>query len=569
MLPLIFRKDVDVNQMPYKGWIEKGMNPYVAKCIANRGVSTEEEAFQKNKLIHWKELKGIEKASDLISNAIIRNEKMTIVADYDCDGATACAILLSGIKALGGNIDFVVPNRFVHGYGLTPSVVDEVVKRGKPNWIVTVDNGIASIQGIEHANSLGIGVIVTDHHLPGDVLPNPAAMVNPNQPGCMFPSKNIAGCGVAYYVLAATQDSLKKKNVLVNPINLSEWLDLVALGTVADVVKLDENNRWLVKQGLIRIRMGLMRPGIAALFKAANADYKEATAQTFGFGLGPRLNAAGRLEDMTVGIRCLMANSFQEAWPLAQQLDGLNEKRKQLEKEMKEEAWAQIDLSNQKNKASRVVFHKDYHEGVIGIVAGRIKEVEHTPTIVFAKAQEEGLLKGSGRSIQEVHLRDAIDWVYKKSPDIIHKFGGHSMAAGLTIKEDKFDEFQNLFEESVLYFLDGTRPSKSLLVDGVLNNDAFNVEVARELSQEVWGQGFDEPLWYGEFEVLNYDFIGKEKNHLKMNVCLKEGGDVVECIHFFTLEPPSDLIKMVYRLGYKTYRDNTTVSLQVVDRENL
>ena len=351
-----------------------GVNPVVASCLIQRGVSDPTVANLRQRLLPYKGLKGIKEMALGLAQAIQRKEKMVVVADYDCDGATACTVAVSGLRALGADIDFVVPNRMVHGYGLTPSVVDLAATKN-PRWIVTVDNGTASIDGVAAANAQGIGVWVTDHHLPGDSLPAAMGIVNPNQPHCEFPSKNLAGCGVMFYVLAAVKDALKAMgDTRAAEVDVAEWLDVVALGTIADVVKLDENNRWLVNQGLIRIRQGLMRPGIAALYYVANKDYERACSQDFGFALGPRLNAAGRLKDMSIGIQCLLSEDIEEAIELAKQLQELNEERKNIENTMKETAWAQVEAEKQKTRFTRVVFGEDFHEGVIGIVAGRIKE---------------------------------------------------------------------------------------------------------------------------------------------------------------------------------------------------
>lgn len=542
-----------------------GLNPWVARSLALRGVSDPEIALGNYRLEHYRELKDIHKVALTIARGIIAGDKFVVVADYDCDGATACAVAVDGLRAFGANIDFVVPNRFVHGYGLTPSVV-EVVAKMIPRWIVTVDNGTASNAGVEAANALGIGVLVTDHHLPGPTLPDAVGIVNPNQPGCPFPSKNLAGVGVMYYVLAAVRDALKALNALPNPEpRLGSWLDLVALGTVADVVKLDANNRWLVNQGLSIIRAGRARPGIRALYEVAGKDPYRASAQDFGFTLGPRINAAGRLDDMSYGIRCLLAQSEEEAREYAYQLDEFNRRRKQIESEMKEIAWDQIDLKGQAGKFTRVVFDEGFHEGVVGIVAGRIKEEENTPVIVFSRSKEEGFIKGSGRSIPGVHLRDILDVVHKRGGELIPKFGGHAMAAGLTLPEEKLEVFTHLFEEAVKEWMGGELSQKFLLVDGELPPHALDLYTAEAFCSQVWGQGFEEPIFTGEFEVIEASLIGVDANHLKMRV--EVNGQEYEALHFFCKELPAEgPIRLAYKLSVNEFRGQRSVNLLVEDK---
>jgi single-stranded-DNA-specific exonuclease len=547
-----------------------GFSPWLARALAIRGVGEADIAQGRYSLLPYRQLLGIDTLAIGLTQAIDRSERITVVADYDCDGATACAIAVSGLGSLGAIIDFVVPNRFIHGYGLTPSVVDLVVERfPDTRWIITVDNGIASVAGVEAANAVNIAVLVTDHHLPGPELPAAHAIVNPNQPGCTFSSKNLAGCGVMYYVLAATRDCLRAQGKLKGDgPNLAQWLDLVALGTVADVVKLDDNNRWLVQQGLLRIRAGLARPGIAALFAVANRDPARATAQDFGFALGPRLNAAGRLDDMSVGIQCLLATDEPTAHEIAMDLDRLNRERKDIEGTMKEIAWAAIDLSGQAGRFTRVVYDETFHEGVIGIVAGRIKEETHTPTVVFARAQEDDLVKGSGRSIPGLHLRDALDLVHKRGNGLFHKFGGHAMAAGVTLKEDRLGEFRELFEAAVRELLEERLPEKILEVDGDLPDDVLNSpEMVRELIEQVWGQGFEEPIWTGNFLLEDARLIGAEKNHLSMTV--RRGQQRWKAMRFFTTELPphaqGDTIHLAYRPSLNEFRGETSIDLMVVD----
>lgn len=566
MLPVQFRPTPSASDLHVL--TSAGINPVVASCLIQRGVSDVTTANLRQRLLPYKGLKGIREMAVGLAQAIQRKEKMVVVADYDCDGATACTVAVSGLRALGADIDFVVPNRMIHGYGLTPSVVDLAATKN-PRWIVTVDNGTASVDGVAAANALGIGVWVTDHHLPGDTLPDAMGIVNPNQPYCEFTSKNLAGCGVMFYVLAAVKDALKAMgDDRAAGVDIAEWLDVVALGTIADVVKLDENNRWLVNQGLIRIRQGLMRPGIAALYYVANKNYERACSQDFGFALGPRLNAAGRLKDMSIGIQCLLSEDIDEAIELAQQLQELNEERKSIENIMKETAWAQVEAEKQKTRFTRVVFGDDFHEGVIGIVAGRIKEQDYAPTIVFAP-MEGGGWKGSGRSLPGLHLRDAIDIIYKKNPSWFVKFGGHAMAAGLSLSAEGRAGFADAFEEVVKNNYDGIRPQQYLVSDGQLPLDQMTVDTAQHLALNVWGQGFEEPLWVGDFRVHQIDMIGKDKNHLKMLVSPLGSFEVFTALHFFQEEKipqPDDVVRLAYRLQASVFGGEEKLDLIIADR---
>lgn len=566
MLPVQFRPTPTPTEL--HTLTSAGINPVVASCLIQRGVTDVTTANLRQKLLPYKGLKGIKEMAVGLAQAIQRNEKMVVVADYDCDGATACTVAVSGLRALGADIDFVVPNRMIHGYGLTPSVVDLAATKN-PRWIVTVDNGTASVDGVAAANAKGIGVWVTDHHLPGDTLPDAMGIVNPNQPNCEFTSKNLAGCGVMFYVLAAVKDALKAMgDERAAAVDIADWLDVVALGTIADVVKLDENNRWLVNQGLIRIRQGLMRPGIAALYYVANKNYERACSQDFGFALGPRLNAAGRLKDMSIGIQCLLSEDIDEAIDLAQQLQELNEERKSIENTMKETAWAQVEAEKQKTRFTRVVFGDDFHEGVIGIVAGRIKEQDYAPTIVFAP-MEGGGWKGSGRSLPGLHLRDAIDIIYKKNPSWFVKFGGHAMAAGLSLSAEGRAGFADAFEEVVKNNYDGVRPQQYLVSDGQLPLDQMTIETAHHLSLNVWGQGFEEPLWVGDFRVHQVDMIGKDKNHLKMMVSPLGSFEVFTALQFFqedNIPQPEEIVRLAYRLQASVFGGQEKLDLIIADR---
>lgn len=556
--------------------IKNGINPWVARSLVLRNVIDPNIAKGNYRIKPFHILKDMSNLAKNLANAIENEDKIVIVADYDCDGATSCAIGLTGLKAMGANIDFIVPNRFKHGYGLSPSVVDLVVPM-KAKWILTVDNGISCQEGVDYANSKGIKVLITDHHLPAKNKPNPnaVALVNPNQEGDTSGLNNMAGCGVIYYTLAAVREELLSRKYFKDDVgpNLADWLDLVALGTVADVVKLDDNNRWLVKQGLRRIRAGKVRPGIKALFDIAGKDTNNAISQDFGFAVGPRINAAGRLEDMTIGIRCLIADNYKEASILAMELDDLNTRRKNIENEMKEFAWETIDLEGQKDRMTKVVYGHDFHEGVIGIVAGRIKETTDCPTIVFAPAEgeenEQGeptLIKGSGRSVPTLHLRDALDLVFKNKPYIFKAFGGHAMAAGLTIYKEHLEEFKDEFDNAVKTLLNNEPYKKILEIDGDLLATDISVRTAEILNNEVWGQGFPEPLWASYFKVLDARLIGKDENHVKL--LLEKDNHRWDAIQFFNTNLPQigQQIHVAYRIGINEFNNKIMAQIMIVDK---
>jgi len=541
-----------------------GLSLRWANLFKSRGLNSSIEALIKYNLLPFDELFGIDLLTDLLVDSINKNDLIVVVADYDCDGATSCAIAVSGLSKLGAKVDFFVPNRFKHGYGLTVGVIDDVLlKFPDVKCIITVDNGIASNVGVDYAKSKNIKVLITDHHLQGDSLPNADAIVNPNQRICKFQSKNLAGCGVIFYVIAALRNKLFKLGKFKSPPNILDLLDYVALGTVADVVKLDNNNRWLVKAGLDRIRAGKVHPGIQALFDVAGKCIYTAKAQDFGFAIAPRINAAGRLEDMSLGIRCLLEKDYHVALVLANQLDKINSQRKNIEKDMKEEAFEQIIISSN-TKYSQVLYHDSFHEGVIGIVAGRIKELHHCPTIVFSSAAEKDILKGSGRSIPEVHLRDALDVIFKTRPDIIVKFGGHSMAAGVTIYKDKLADFQILFDNIVYDFLPEKGAEKEIWIDDILPVEEITLSFAEEIERVVWGQGFQEPIWFGEFNILESKLIGSEQNHLKM--VLEKNGAIFDALHFFNSNIPcAKSVNMAYRLATNEFRGEVKLQLMVVE----
>jgi single-stranded-DNA-specific exonuclease len=539
---------------------ENSVNPVMADLYALRGIENFDDINLIQKLEPFSSMKGAKEAAKILAQAILKKEKICVIADYDVDGATACAVAVRGLKMFGANVDYVVPDRFIHGYGLTPSVVDEAIQRKNPDLLVTVDNGIASNEGVEHANKKGLRVLVTDHHLPGDIIPPAQCIVNPNQPGCEFKSKSLAGCGVMFYVLAALRQHMIDLEVYTskNVPNVFSLLDLVAIGTIADVVKLDVNNRIIVRLGLTLIRKKQTRPGVLAIIKVAKKRYDQLSTIDIGFGLGPRINAAGRLEDMTIGINCLLTDNVDTAEKLATQLNDINKNRRELESEMKDQA---LDLPSLKDtKYSKVAFDESFHEGVIGIVASRIKEMFYRPTIVFAPAHEEDLIKGSGRSIPEVHLRDALDYVYKKKPEMMKKFGGHAMAAGLTIKKEYLNDFCQLFEESVEFFTQGKELLNLKEIDLDLPFQHINIETAEHIRNEIWGQGFPQPLFVGEFNVVSQKIL--KDAHLKL--VLEKNGQIFEGIWFFN----SDLLEVekasfVYTLGINEFLGKVTVQIMV------
>ncbi len=553
-------KNLSSVESVYQSLIVQDIHPVMSKIYALRGIENFNDINLVQKLEPFTNMKNIDLSSKILAKAILQKEKICVVADYDVDGATACTIALRGLKLFGANIDYVVPDRFVHGYGLTPSVVDEAIKKKNPDIIVTVDNGISSYDGVLHAQKKGLRVLVTDHHLPGDKLPPAECIVNPNQPGCQFKSKSLAGCGVMFYVLAALREHMIKIGIYNQKTapNVFSLLDLVAIGTIADVVKLDLNNRILVRLGLDMIRNKQTKPGVLALINVAKRRYDQLSTTDIGFGLGPRINAAGRLEDMTIGINCLLTDNHDTAEKYAEKLNEINKSRKEIESDMKDEA---MDLpSLEEGKFVKIAFSETFHEGVIGIVASRIKEMFYRPTIVFAPTHDSLEIKGSGRSIPEIHLRDALDYVYKKRPDIIVKFGGHAMAAGLTIKKEFLKDFTELFEESVEYFADGKDLLNVKEIDLDLETEFINCETAEMIRDEVWGQGFMPPLFMGQFKVIGQKVL--KDAHLKLN--LEKDGRKFEAMWFFHNEPITEsLIDVTYSLGINEFMGETKVQIMI------
>ncbi len=554
--------------------VAAGIAPFFARLYAARGVTHPRELdADLSRLLPPSLLMHADRAAVLLADAIARDARICIVADYDCDGATACAVGLRGLALLGArHVDYIVPNRFEYGYGLTPEIVALAKNEKEPDLIVTVDNGIASIEGVDAANRLGIDVLVTDHHLPAAHLPEAACIVNPNQPGCGFPSKHLAGVGVMFYVLFALRAELRRREVFdaVHQPRLDGLLDLVALGTVADVVRLDANNRLLVAQGLERMRAGRAQPGIAALFRVAGREARSAGAFDLGFALGPRINAAGRLADMTLGIECLTTDDPARAMEIATQLDTINRERRDIEATMQEAALAAIEArsrslqaridgsSDTQASAAIVLFDADWHQGVVGIVASRIKDRFHRPTIAFAPAAD-GTLRGSGRSISGLHLRDALDLVFKREPGLIDKFGGHAMAAGLTIAQVHLPRFEAAFEKAVRAMLDPALLTRTIATDGPLAEDAATIATVRALDAQVWGQGFAAPLFCDAFDIENQRIV-KEK-HLKLT--MKKGKRMFDAIWFNHIATLPDRAHVVYRIAADTYNGNTRLQLIV------
>lgn len=497
--------------------VDEGFNPALARVLASRGIRTPDDlSADWRGMLAPNTLLGTDAAAKLLADAIEKRQRIMIVADYDCDGATACAVAIRGLRSMGATVDYIVPDRFVYGYGLTPAIVDLAAEKS-PDLIVTVDNGMASFDGVERAKALGIEVLITDHHLPAETLPAAACIVNPNTPGCNFPSKNLAGVGVMYYVLMALRAELRNRghfNDRSQP-RLDTLVDLVALGTVADVVKLDKNNRILVQQGLMRVRNGNCQPGLRALFEVAGRPSSQAKVRDFGFVVAPRINAAGRLDLMTTGVECLISDDDHMARHYAQQLEDLNRERRELELDMQWDAAMllhKIDVNRQRTIS---LFEPSWHQGIVGLVASRVKESKHRPTIAFANAAE-GELKGSGRSIEGIHLRDMLDLVTKKRPGLIKKFGGHAMAAGLTIDANGFEDFARIFEEVVEANNDESAFERQVLVDGELQPHEITVNLIESINEQIWGQGFLPPLFANEFKVLQQTLL--KGGHLKLTL---------------------------------------------------
>ncbi|TKU15147.1 single-stranded-DNA-specific exonuclease RecJ [Citrobacter sp. wls829] len=547
--------------------------PLLRRLYASRGVRSAQELERSVKgMLPWQQLSGVEKAVEILYNAFREGTRIIVVGDFDADGATSTALSILAMRALGcSNIDYLVPNRFEDGYGLSPEVVDQAHARGA-QLIVTVDNGISSHAGVEHARTLGIPVVVTDHHLPGDTLPGAVAIINPNLHDCTFPSKSLAGVGVAFYLMLALRTFLRDKGWFdeqgITPPNLADLLDLVALGTVADVVPLDANNRILTWQGLSRIRAGKCRPGIKALLEISNRDPQKLAASDLGFALGPRLNAAGRLDDMSVGVALLLCDNIGYARVLASELDALNQTRKEIEQGMQTEALTlceKLERSSETLPGGLAMYHPEWHQGVVGILASRIKERFHRPVIAFAPAGD-GTLKGSGRSIQGLHMRDALERLDTLYPGMILKFGGHAMAAGLSLEEAQFECFQQRFGELVTEWLDPALLQGEVVSDGPLSAAEMTMEVAQMLRDAgPWGQMFPEPLFDGRFRLLQQRLVGER--HLKVMVEPVDGGPLLDGIAFnvdTAIWPDNGVreVTLAYKLDINEFRGNR--SLQII-----
>ena len=560
-------------------WLEQsGLHPLLARLFAARGVQSPDElSLDLKKLLSPTELKNCLSTASLLADILEKKEPMLVVADYDCDGATACAVAVRGLKMLGGPetlIQFLVPNRFTMGYGLTPEVVELAAHQNpKPKYLITVDNGIASEAGVDRARELGMEVIVTDHHLPGDQLPKATAIVNPNQPGCSFPSKALAGVGVMFYLLVALRAELRNRGKFTNENQpkIENLLDLVALGTVADVAQLDRNNRILVSNGLKRIRVGICQVGIGALFQAARRDPRSANTFDLGFAIGPRLNAAGRLADMTLGIRLLLSDNAEQALELAQELDRINRERRVIETGMQEAALAHLAedelAGTMAERTSICLWNPEWHQGVVGIVASRLKERFNRPALVFAPA--EGAtgkeLRGSGRSLTGFHLRDALDLVSKREPGLILKFGGHAMAAGLTIRKADFEKFEAVFQKIASELLSDELLERRHIHDGALALSEFTPETGDLLAEEIWGQGFPQPIFYGKFEISQQSLM-KDK-HLRLQLRPLGEGSLASKpftgVWFNRTQTLPEKANLAYRLVTDRYQGRARVQLMI------
>lgn len=550
----------DYSRTAQDALIQEGFAPALARALAARGVvSAAELKADWRSMLAPGSLPGANDAARLLANAIEDKKRIMIIADYDCDGATACAVAIRGLRAMGAQVDYLVPDRFVYGYGLTPAIVD-LASTHKPDILLTVDNGMASIDGVARAKALGIETIITDHHLPADQLPQAACIVNPNAPGCVFASKNLAGVGVMFYVLMALRAEMRARghfDVKTQP-RLDELVDLVALGTVADVVKLDHNNRILVTQGLNRIRAGHINPGLRALLEIAGRPCVKARVQDFGFAIAPRINAAGRLDVMTTGIECLISDTDDRARELARELEDFNRQRRELEVDMQWDAAMILNRIDVTKRHTLSLFEPGWHQGIVGLVASRIKESKHRPTIAFAQA-DPGELKGSGRSIDGVHLRDMLDLVSKKDPRIIKKFGGHAMAAGLTIDATRLEDFTNLFEEVVRDNCDPEAFERHVWVDGALKGEEISFDLIEAINGQIWGQGFLPPLFANEFKVLHQSLL--KGGHLKL--VLELDGRRFSGIFFRRAAEIPFVARLAYRPEINEWRGEKSVQLVV------
>ncbi len=570
-MPLNYQlKPRHVPTSPSADWhlLNEQISPLLARLYAARGIESADQLELKlNRLLPAKDLLGLQQAVDLLDQAIDQLTRFLIVGDFDADGATSTTLMVLALRQMGAQVNYLVPDRFKYGYGLTPEIVALAVKDYQPELIVTVDNGISSHAGVEAAHAAGVRVIITDHHLTTKTPPACAAVVNPNQPGCQFASKALAGVGVAFYVLAALATQRKQANK--PSARLTDYLDLVAIGTVADVAALDYNNRILVSAGISRIQQGACRAGVLALIEIAGREASKIGAQDLGFVLGPRINAAGRMDNMSIGIECLLAESNAQAYPLAQQLDRLNRERRSVESQMKDEALSLLaerqDLEQAELPPAIILFEPSWHQGVIGIVAGRLKEQFHRPSIVFAPSEDGRFIKGSARSIAGIHIRDAIERVAEQSPQLISHFGGHAMAAGLTLPIEHFDEFARAFTQ-VITEHDDSLFQAVLYTDGALQGIEFSLQTAQELAHAgPWGQAFPAPLFEGEFDVIEHRWL--QDKHLKLT--LKQAGmPALEAIAFnmadqLDAQTAIHRVHIAYELDINEFRGERRLQLRV------
>ena len=547
---------------------QKVQSALLARLFAQRGIVDQSEIdFSLGNLLPPDSMKGLTEAANVVASTIVNRQKIIIVGDFDADGATSTALMVHCLRACEADVDYLVPNRFEFGYGLTPEIV-AVAAKMQPALIVTVDNGISSVDGVGAANALGIETVITDHHLPGDVVPAATAIVNPNQTGCAFPSKALAGVGVSFYLLSAVRKVLRQKlwferKQLSEPL-LADYLDLVALGTIADVVPFDKNNRVLVNEGIRRMRAGKIRPGIRALLAVSGTNFKKLVSRDIAFGVAPRLNAAGRLEDMSIGIECLLSETDAGAVVLAEQLDGINKARRSIEDEMKDQAIeivkAAVASNSESTKTEKYgvcLYNASWHQGVVGIIASRIKDRVHRPTIAFAKVSDTEI-KGSARSIHGLHIRDALDAIATANPGLIDKFGGHAMAAGLSLPLARFAEFAALFDAEARKGLSKGDLEQQVVSDGELEGE-FNLATARKIAEAApWGQGFPEPVFDGEFEIIDQRILGGR--HLKLR--LLKDDELIDAIAFNHNRLIEERMKrMAYRIDINEYRGLEKVQL--------
>ncbi|AXY58158.1 single-stranded-DNA-specific exonuclease RecJ [Acinetobacter chinensis] len=563
---------IQIKQRPFLTRPEnfQGVSPFIAQILARRGVESEQQLELKLKHLLALAMKGLDQAIQLMDQAIDQQKKIVIVGDYDADGATSTALMVLALREMGAQVQYLVPDRFKYGYGLTPAIADLAQVTAQPELLITVDNGISSHAGVEQAQAHGMQVIITDHHLTTKDTPAAEAVVNPNQLGCDFPSKALAGVGVAFYVLANLSSHRAKQNK--STAKMTQYLDLVALGTYADVASLDYNNRILVDAGVKKIQQNLCRPGISALLDIAGREPAELKASDLGFVLGPRINAAGRMDTMDIGIECLLAADMQTAYAFARQLNDLNVERRQVESQMKQEALTELDVlqfDQEKLPAALIMFNEQWHQGVIGIVAGRLKEQFHRPSIVFAADQDGVHIKGSARSIEGVHIRDCIEMVAEQHPHLISHFGGHAAAAGLTIRKEHFEEFSQYFEQ-LIASMDETLFQATLWTDGILPASEFQLSTVDFLQHlSPWGQKFPSPVFEGEFQVVDYRWL--KETHLKLQLVL-ENGQGVDAIAFgaaekYQFDAMNSKVRLVYELDKNTFNGHTRLQLRVLHLE--